>query len=177
MVTITQKRLSLLNHPAQLWIGTEHRVVALVEDALQQKLCSHGGCTYCNTCVAIQRHAHHALLWLEPENLYTRDIIQPALDAITLQRDIDSPLYIVFHKADRLSPVTANALLKSLEEPPVCYYFILITGRPGLIIPTIRSRCVVQECGVIETPLLHKNLYQHFTGQVLLDPINFLKTI
>ena len=36
----------------------------------------------------------------------------------------------------------ANALLKGLEEPPAAAVFILVSGRPAQLLPTIRSRCV-----------------------------------
>lgn len=35
----------------------------------------------------------------------------------------------------------ANALLKTLEEPPVDTIFILVSHQPGRLLPTIRSRC------------------------------------
>lgn len=35
----------------------------------------------------------------------------------------------------------ANALLKTLEEPPADTHIILISHRPGRLLPTIRSRC------------------------------------
>ena len=35
----------------------------------------------------------------------------------------------------------ANKLLKSLEEPPVGTFFLLVTHRPARLLPTIRSRC------------------------------------
>jgi DNA polymerase-3 subunit delta' len=35
----------------------------------------------------------------------------------------------------------ANALLKSLEEPPARTIFLLISHSPGRLLPTIRSRC------------------------------------
>jgi DNA polymerase-3 subunit delta' len=35
----------------------------------------------------------------------------------------------------------ANALLKSLEEPPAGTYFMLVVHRMGSLLPTIRSRC------------------------------------
>src|SRR5438874_5690936 len=36
----------------------------------------------------------------------------------------------------------ANALLKSLEEPPDFAYLFLLTRNPGELLPTIRSRCI-----------------------------------
>jgi DNA polymerase-3 subunit delta' len=43
--------------------------------------------------------------------------------------------------ADELNPSAANALLKVLEEPPPRSLFLLVSHRPGRLIPTIRSRC------------------------------------
>ena len=42
--------------------------------------------------------------------------------------------------ADELSVSAANALLKTLEEPPPRTYFILTSTRGGELLPTIRSR-------------------------------------
>ena len=48
---------------------------------------------------------------------------------------------VIIDDADRLGGEAANTLLKVLEEPPVYAKFLLITGRPGAILPTIASRC------------------------------------
>lgn len=45
--------------------------------------------------------------------------------------------------ADKLNDQSANALLKILEEPPRTSHLILITSRPAMLLPTIRSRCQV----------------------------------
>jgi len=41
-----------------------------------------------------------------------------------------------------MNPNAANALLKSLEEPPAGAIFLLVAHRPASLPPTIRSRCV-----------------------------------
>ena len=46
------------------------------------------------------------------------------------------------HPAEDLYPNAANALLKSLEEPPSGAIFILVSHRPARLLPTVRSRCV-----------------------------------
>ena len=43
--------------------------------------------------------------------------------------------------ADKLNDPSANALLKVLEEPPHTSHIILLTARPAMLLPTIRSRC------------------------------------
>src|SRR6266498_6147569 len=43
--------------------------------------------------------------------------------------------------ADKLNDASANALLKVLEEPPHTSHIVLLTSRPAMLLPTIRSRC------------------------------------
>ncbi len=50
---------------------------------------------------------------------------------------------IIVDAADDLEKSAANALLKSLEEPPEGSKFLLVTHRPAKLLPTIRSRCRV----------------------------------
>ncbi len=48
---------------------------------------------------------------------------------------------VIIDPADDLETSASNALLKSLEEPPVGTFFLLVSHRPGRLLPTIRSRC------------------------------------
>lgn len=43
--------------------------------------------------------------------------------------------------AERMNPASANALLKTLEEPPPGTVFILTAAGLHLLLPTVRSRC------------------------------------
>ena len=47
----------------------------------------------------------------------------------------------IIDAADDLTPSAANAVLKTLEEPPPRGVLFLITHQPGALLPTIRSRC------------------------------------
>lgn len=47
----------------------------------------------------------------------------------------------IIDSVDDLEPKAANALLKSLEEPPADGIFVLVSHAPGRLLPTIRSRC------------------------------------
>jgi DNA polymerase-3 subunit delta' len=48
----------------------------------------------------------------------------------------------VIAPADRMNAAAANALLKTLEEPPPDTYLILVAEQPGRVPPTIVSRCL-----------------------------------
>ncbi|HEY6174331.1 MAG TPA: hypothetical protein VIX73_07815, partial [Kofleriaceae bacterium] len=54
----------------------------------------------------------------------------------------EAPLRVfIVEEATALAPPAANALLKTLEEPPARTLFVLCTTAPEQLLPTIRSRC------------------------------------
>jgi DNA polymerase-3 subunit delta' len=48
---------------------------------------------------------------------------------------------VIVDAADDLNTASANAILKTLEEPPEKAIFFLVSHQPGRLLPTIRSRC------------------------------------
>lgn len=48
---------------------------------------------------------------------------------------------VIVDAIDDCNPSSANALLKILEEPPAETLFLLVSHKPGGLLPTIRSRC------------------------------------
>ncbi len=50
--------------------------------------------------------------------------------------------FAIIQDADRMNEESANAFLKTLEEPPNGSRILLITARPELLLDTILSRCV-----------------------------------
>jgi DNA polymerase-3 subunit delta' len=48
---------------------------------------------------------------------------------------------VVIESAELMNASAANALLKTLEEPPPDTYLLLATARPGRLLPTVVSRC------------------------------------
>jgi DNA polymerase-3 subunit delta' len=57
---------------------------------------------------------------------------------------------VIVDPADDLNQNSANALLKMLEEPPARTLMILIAHAPGVLLPTIRSRCRRLDLGPLE---------------------------
>jgi len=68
--------------------------------------------------------------------------------------------------ADKLNDASANALLKTLEEPPPTSHIILITSRPAMLLPTIRSRCQA----IRFSPLTTAEIEQHLLKNKLATP-------
>jgi DNA polymerase III delta prime subunit len=109
----------------------------------------------------IEIEQHPDVLWIKPsgEN-YVLDDLEILIDQAKFLRD---RYYIVITKADFLSDHVANKLLKLIEEPPENYHFFLCATQAGLIINTLRSRCVEILAEPKNIPLnLPTNLVQIF---------------
>jgi DNA polymerase III subunit delta' len=57
---------------------------------------------------------------------------------------------VLIDAIDDLAREAANALLKSLEEPPAGTVFLLVSHAPGRLLPTIRSRCRLLRFGLLD---------------------------
>jgi DNA polymerase-3 subunit delta' len=55
------------------------------------------------------------------------------------------------HPAEDMNVNSANALLKSLEEPPAGAIFVLVSHRPARLPATVRSRCLALALGIPDT--------------------------
>lgn len=74
---------------------------------------------------------------------YLAEQIMELIESIQLAPVRAAHKVFVLQKAERLGPKTANALLKTLEEPPADAIFILQTSSEAAVLPTIRSRSQV----------------------------------
>ena len=108
-------------------------------------ICENGGDGSCDECRRVARKTHPDVHVYSPGSAtgylvdQVREIISDvSLAPIRAQRKV----YIV-QSAERLSASSANALLKTLEEPPQSAVFILIARTADAVLPTIRSRCQV----------------------------------
>ena len=103
-------------------------------------------CGVCRSCHQINARTHPDYFTIEPD----RELATPQIK-IEQIREIEQQIMYrplvgdrkicMIDEADRLTIGAANALLKTLEEPPDHSLFLLITSRPASLPPTIRSRC------------------------------------
>jgi DNA polymerase-3 subunit delta' len=103
-------------------------------------------CGTCRACRQVEARTHPDFLVIEPD----REQANPQIK-IELIRDIEQQMIYrpligdrkicLIDDADRMTIGAANALLKTLEEPPDHSLFLLISGRPYALPATVRSRC------------------------------------
>ncbi len=103
-------------------------------------------CGACRACRQVEARTHPDFILIEPD----REQANPQIK-IELIRDIEHQMIYrpligdrkicLIDDADRMTIGAANALLKTLEEPPDHSLFILVSSRPYAMPATIRSRC------------------------------------
>lgn len=71
----------------------------------------------------------------------TIDQVRAMIRRLHLSLSLGDWRVIIVDAIDDLETDAANALLKTLEEPPAKTLFLLVSHSPGRLLPTIRSRC------------------------------------
>ena len=103
-------------------------------------------CGACRACRDIESLTHPDFMLVEPDQEAANPQIKIEQVREIEQRMIYRPLIgqrkvCLIDEADRLTLGAANALLKTLEEPPDHSLFLLVTSRPSALPGTVRSRC------------------------------------
>jgi DNA polymerase III subunit delta' len=102
-------------------------------------------CGKCNACHLLKSGAHPDFICISNEGLSKAikiDQIRTLNEAVFKTTHFQEGCRVVIiEAAHHLNTAAANALLKTLEEPPRNVFFILLTDSPHRISATIRSRC------------------------------------
>ncbi len=89
-------------------------------------------------------------------------IIRDALNLMRLTPSEGKWRVIIIDAVDDLNRNAANALLKSLEEPPKNTIFLLISHAVGKLIPTIKSRCRRLDLQILNDDILVKIIHENY---------------
>lgn len=156
----------LLQGPSGL--GQYPLALALAQAWLCDAPSAQGACGQCPSCHAIAVRTHADLLVLLPEvqmlelgwplpekalkeiddkkRKPSREIRVDALrDAVEFAQHTSARgrgKVVLVYPAEQMNTIAANALLKTLEEPPGQVRFVLATAAAHQLLPTIRSRCL-----------------------------------
>jgi DNA polymerase-3 subunit delta' len=116
----------------------------------------HGGhaCGRCPSCHWLAQGGHPDLRIVEPRveegesdkpkrgrRLITVDDVRQATDALALSSHQGGWRVVLIQPAEAMNTAAANALLKTLEEPPPRVMLILVSHQPRRLLPTVVSRC------------------------------------
>jgi DNA polymerase-3 subunit delta' len=129
-------------------IGKEKTAMALASSMLCERRPE--GCGRCEVCRRVAAGNHPDVRVFAPRDEgkgnikvdFVRNEILPFAEFAPFEA---RAAFLVFPRADVSFPLqhaeSANALLKTLEEPRSNLHFVLLSERPDRLLPTIRSRC------------------------------------
>jgi len=98
-------------------------------------------CNKCNSCLEISAGRAIDLIEIDAASHRGIDEVRELKDGIRFVPTKSKYKVFIFDEAHQLSKDAANALLKTLEEPPSHAIFVLATTEIHKMIPTILSRC------------------------------------
>ena len=136
---------------AVLLAGVPHTGASRLALALARLLLCHqpsGGlnCGRCQACELSASGSHGDFIWLQPEEgsrVIKIDQVREAVGPAYQTAGFGERKVIVLAPADAMNIASANALLKSLEEPSPGTHLILVCNQLHSVPPTIRSRCQI----------------------------------
>lgn len=108
-------------------------------------LCDDHGCGGCEACGRVMRGVHPDVHIYEPEGSsgYLVQQVRDVVGDVYLTSVEGGRRIYVFDRADTFNAGSANAFLKTLEEPPADVVIILLAEDPDAVIDTIASRCQI----------------------------------
>lgn len=100
-------------------------------------------CGVCGKCLRVEQEQSEDVFFLKPDGDTLKiEAVREALQFLNLKA-LGRGKFIIVDDAHTMTAQAANVLLKSLEEPPIKTFFILISSNPSRLLATIRSRCQV----------------------------------
>lgn len=98
-------------------------------------------CNQCSSCLEINQGKAIDLVEIDAASNRGIDEMRELRDGIRFVPAKSNYKVFIIDESHQLTKEAANALLKTLEEPPAHAIFILATTEPQKMIPTIISRC------------------------------------
>jgi DNA polymerase-3 subunit delta' len=129
---------------AYLFVGAPGSGMDEAARALAQCIvCPNGGDGTCDECIRVSHGTHPDVHVYEPGSVtgYLVSQVRELIVDVSLAPVRAPGKVYVIREAALLRGAAANALLKTIEEPPEGVYFILIARTAAALLPTIVSRC------------------------------------
>jgi len=103
-------------------------------------------CDNCVSCGTFDRGNHTDVIYVNPtkgKTISVDDIREQVGKNVELKPYKYKYKIFIINNADCMTPQAQNALLKTIEEPPVYGVFIFLSENYNNFLPTVLSRCVV----------------------------------
>lgn len=125
-------------------MGDDALIYAMTRFLMCQQPEGHKSCGKCRGCQLMQAGTHPDFYTLEPEKGKSTlgiDAVREVSEKLYEHARLGGAKVVWLNDAALLTEAAANALLKTLEEPPVNTWFFMSCREPGRLLATLRSRC------------------------------------
>lgn len=118
----------------------------------QSKTDDTDACGVCTSCKQAESHNHPDIKYIthDKTSISVNDIREQLNNDISIKPYSSEYKIYIIPDANKMTEQAQNALLKTIEEPPVYAIIILLTENCDSLLPTIRSRCVTLTMNPIE---------------------------
>lgn len=115
----------------------------LAQRMSQHLLCETGdACGHCRSCTLYLAGHHPDLYHIAPEGQQIKvDAVRGLIGKLEGTAHQGLARVAILEQAQAMNPTSANALLKTLEEPPAGVFLILVCEEGTKLLPTLISRC------------------------------------
>lgn len=117
-------------------------------------------CMECKSCKQAMSMNQPDIRWItheKPGSISVEEIREQLNDDIQIKPYSSRRKIYIVDEAEKMTTAAQNALLKTIEEPPVYATIIVLTTNSGMLLPTISSRCVE-----LSMKALDKKQIKHF---------------
>ena len=121
-------------------------------------------CGECRSCKQAEGGNHPDIIRItheKPNSIGVDEIREQLVNDIQIKPYSSRYKIYIVPEAEKLTVQAQNALLKSIEEPPVYAIILLLTTNAYILLPTIRSRCVMLDMKPIPDRQVKKYLMEH----------------
>lgn len=118
----------------------------------QSKTDDTDACGVCTSCKQAESHNHPDIKYIthDKTSISINDIREQLNNDISIKPYSSEYKIYIIPDANKMTEQAQNALLKTIEEPPVYAIIILLTENCDSLLPTIRSRCVTLTMNPVE---------------------------
>ena len=118
----------------------------------QSKTDDTDACGVCTSCKQAESHNHPDIKYIthDKTSISVNDIREQLNNHISIKPYSSEYKIYIIPDANKMTEQAQNALLKTIEEPPVYAIIILLTENCDSLLPTIRSRCVTLTMNPVE---------------------------
>lgn len=163
----TAMKMNKVSH-AYIFSGEKGSGKKLLADVFAEALqCEQEGteaCKDCHSCKQAESGNHPDIIHVtheKPNSIGVEDIREQLVNDVQIKPYNGRYKIYIVADADKMTVQAQNALLKTIEEPPVYAVILLLVNNSTALLPTILSRCVMLSIKPIADAEVKKYLMEH----------------